>query len=86
MIVPKPNKRGRKPRQKETRGNITTNTLESLYEGKLVMKDAKYKDLLHMKQFLLKAESHKFYENLKTAEDIQNSDDEYIDNIPLDED
>lgn len=29
-----------------------------------------------MKQFLLKAESHKFYENLKTTEDIQISDDE----------
>lgn len=33
----------------------------------------------------MKEESRKFYENLKTDEDIQNSEDEYIDNIPLDE-
>jgi len=32
----------------------------------------------------MKEESRKFYENLKTDEDIQNSEDEYID-IPLDE-
>lgn len=33
----------------------------------------------------MEEESHKFYENLKTKEDIQDSEDEYIDNIPLDE-
>lgn len=32
----------------------------------------------------MKTESHKFYENLKTTEDIQNSANEYIDNITLD--
>lgn len=31
------------------------------------------------------AESYKFYANLKTTRDIQNSDDGYIDNIILDE-
>lgn len=33
----------------------------------------------------MKVEFHKFYRNLKTSEDIPNSDDEYIENIPLDE-
>lgn len=34
----------------------------------------------------MKEESRKFYENLKTDEDnIQDSEDEYIDNIPMDE-
>lgn len=77
------NKRGRKPSKNST-GKI--NILKPLYEGKLPIKNAKHKDLLHLKKFLMKAEAHKFYENLKTTEDIQNSEDEYIDNIPLDED
>lgn len=34
----------------------------------------------------MKEELRKFYENLKTDEDnIQDSEDEYIDNIPMDE-
>ena len=33
----------------------------------------------------MKEESLKFYENLKTDQDIQNNEDKYIDNIPLDE-
>jgi len=60
--------------------------LKPLYEGKLAINDAKYKDLLHLKQFLMKEESHKFYENLKKNDGIQDSEDEYVDNIPLDED
>jgi len=38
-----------------------------------IIKKSKHKDLLHLKQFLMKEESRKFYENLKTDEDIQNS-------------
>lgn len=33
----------------------------------------------------MKEESHKFYENLKKNDGIQDSEDEYVDNIPLDE-
>jgi len=60
--------------------------LKPIYKGKLPIKKSKHKDLLHLKQFLMKEESRKFYENLKTDEDnIQDSEDEYIDNIPMDE-
>lgn len=76
VIVLKPNIRGKKPRQNPTGRNITTNVLKPLYEGKLVVKDAKYKDLLHLNQyFLMKAESHKYYENPKTSENIESSED-----------
>lgn len=34
----------------------------------------------------MKAESHKFYNSLNLTENIENNKDEYIDNIPLDED
>jgi hypothetical protein len=85
VITKKQNNRGRKTRQSSTRGNIEINALKPLYEGKLAINDAKYKDLLHLKQFLMKEESYKFYENLKKNDDIQDSEDEYVDNIPLDE-
>jgi hypothetical protein len=56
--------------------------LKPIYEGKLDIKNAKYKELLYLKQFLIKEESLKFYDNLKTKEeDIQDSENEYIDNI-----
>lgn len=86
MIVPKQNKRGKKTRQNPNNENIKTNALKTLYNGKLAIKNSKYKDLLHLKQFLMKEESHKFYEYLKTEEvDIQHSENEYIYNIPLEE-
>lgn len=49
VITKKQNKRGRKTRQSSTKGNIEINALKPLYEGKLAIKDAKYKDLLHLK-------------------------------------
>jgi hypothetical protein len=59
--------------------------LKPIYEDKLTIKNVNYKDLFNLKQFLMKEESHKFYENLKTKEeDIQDSENKYIDNIPLD--
>jgi len=60
--------------------------MKTIYYGKHAIKNSKYKDLLHLKQFLMKGESHKFYENLKTEKVyIQDSENEYIDDIPLDE-
>jgi len=43
---------------------------------KLPIKAAKFKDLQHLKKFLIKNESSDFYENLKTSDIIENSDDE----------
>lgn len=54
MILPKPNICGRKQRQNPSGGSVTTDYLKA----KLAIKDSKYKDLLHLNQFLIKAESH----------------------------
>lgn len=58
MIIPKQNKLERKIRRNFTRENVKTNASKPLYEGKLSTKNAKYKDLLHLKQFVIKEESH----------------------------
>jgi len=35
--------------------------------------DAKYKDVQHLKQFLMKEESHKFYKSLNSTKNIEDS-------------
>jgi len=53
--------------------------LKPLYGEKLPIKTAKFKDLQHLKKFLIKNESRGFHENVKTSGIIENSDDEYTD-------
>jgi len=61
IIVPKQNKRGKKTRQNPIVENIKNNALKTLNNGKFAIKNSKYKDLLRLKQLLMKKESHKFY-------------------------
>ena len=73
-------RRGRKPKPE------VEIPLKRIYDGKLPIKAAKYKDLQQLKQFLVQPSSVQFYDNLKSSDNLQGSDDEYIDNVPLDED
>lgn len=60
--------------------------LNKLYNGPLMIKQSKLKDLLHLSQFLTKPQSQLFYKNL--ISDPQTADDndvEYLDDPPLDE-
>jgi len=66
-------------------GTVKINISKSFHEEKLAITNTEHKDVFSFEKFLTKAKSHKFYENLKKTEGIQNSEDEYIDGISLDE-
>lgn len=80
VIISKVNIRGKKAHQNSTRKNLNTNVLKPFYKTchkREVCEDVKYKDLQHLKQFLMKSKSQKFYDSLKSTKDIENSDDEF---------
>lgn len=74
--------------KKEATNTMNPPPLRNLYPTRLPVKAAKLKDLLHLSQFLGKDESRVYYDSLKhfgVKEDHGDDDDEYIDNIPIDE-
>lgn len=60
VLIPKVSKRGKRPTQYSSRENLNDNVLKQLYEGRLATKNAKFKYLQHLKQFLMKAVSQNF--------------------------
>ncbi|CAH1113696.1 unnamed protein product [Psylliodes chrysocephalus] len=77
----------RKPQRKNTKNSSApVKPLENLYRGKLPIKAAKHRDLLHLCQFLESSEATIFYQNL-TSDKVLNgeSDEEFADDPPMDE-
>ena len=74
--------------KKKSRTPNQQNALEELYNGKLPIKPAKLKDLLHLTQFLTNPDSKAFYDSLVPApqlNDEEEDDIEYADDPPIDE-
>lgn len=72
--------------QKKKYSATPVKPLQNLYNGKLPIKAAKYRDLLHLSQFLESSEAKIFYQNL-ISDNVHNeeSDEEYADDPPMDE-
>ncbi|KAG8257888.1 hypothetical protein J6590_040798 [Homalodisca vitripennis] len=64
------------------------NDLKELYNGKLPIKLPKFKDLLHLKQFLTLANSQAFHDSLAPVLEVDEGEEdavEYADDPPIDE-
>ncbi|KAF6210218.1 hypothetical protein GE061_013321 [Apolygus lucorum] len=63
--------------------------LQNCYHGRLPIKAAKFRDLLHLSQFLERDEAKQFYRSLNQVEppeDDEEDNDEFIDDPPIDVD
>lgn len=59
-------------------------TLQKLYQGSIPIKKSKWKDLQDLTAFLEKPESRLFYQQLTVVEQSVESDDEFVDDPPID--
>lgn len=78
---PPPNKRSKK---KKPQNSSVAVQLQNSYNMKLPIKAAKYRDLLHLTQFLEKPEAKMFYKNLNSDDLPGDGDDNCIDDPPID--
>ena len=59
--------------------------LQKLYDRRLPVKKAKYIDLMSLTRFLTKTVSRDFYNNIMPVDVPEDSQDEFIDDPPVDE-
>ena len=93
VFVKNQDKEGEESKKTRTKTNrpkkkSETKELKKLYNGKLPLKPAKLKDLLHLKQFLTNPNSQAFYEALIPDHELHEGDDndiEYADDPPIDD-
>ena len=76
-----PKKSKKKKPQNSSSGPLE---LQNCYSGKLSINAAKYRDLLHLTQFLENPEAKMFYQNLTPNDLPEDRNDEYIDDPPID--
>lgn len=71
-----------KKRKKKSKGPPVK--LQACYKTKLPIKAAKYKDLVHLSQFLEKPKAKLFYEALNSTDLPEEECDEFVDDPPVD--
>ncbi|KAF6216883.1 hypothetical protein GE061_001233 [Apolygus lucorum] len=88
----KSNKSSKKLLQPKRKKRVQTSVevqLQNCYHGRLPIKAAKFRDLLHLSQFLERDEAKQFYRSLNQVEppeDDEEDNDEFIDDPPIDVD
>lgn len=80
-IEKQPPKRSKK---KQPQNSSEALELQNSYNGKLPLNAAKYRDLLHLIQFLENPEAKMFYQNLTSNHLPEDRSDDYIDDPPID--